>query len=462
MAGIPMTIGDANKNYISALDPSLDVREIDHNVYDIWREDAFSDILSMGDRKQTTSQPFYISWVNSALFYSGLVTSATNSGTATVTVVMDAAAQGLSRLGGIVYLDDNTSGIITAVSTNAGVDTITVKTDSGVLVIAGGNNLRFGGLLAGEKSIFGQNARFPYEKYSNKIEILRETSQITDIQQAGKLEAHVDGSPSFIVKDHIDKLKRLKASMNQEIFLGRLSTTSFADGTPTLVDPVTNGSGGGGGAVQRTRGLNEYVEVYGTQLEATGSGSAGAPVPNGTVVLADMDNIVDALIAARSTDSQLVMGGTKAKIAFDKLFKNLASSGVTSVRMNIAGRDLDMNVDRVSYGNIEFNFVKMGLLDHPMFSPSDAGKSVFFMPYDKRVPVYTSGDSDMANQLPFMGLRYQPNLGRYGNELISETYTGAFAPNPNGEVQEWKTNWLTKFGLDVKAPSLLVSMKVNA
>lgn len=462
MAGIQMSIGDVDKHYISALDPSLDVRDIDRNIYDIWREDAFTDILMVGDRKQPTTQPFFSSWVNSELFYRGKVTSVSNSGTANVTVVLDADAQGIAALGTIVYLKDNTSGIVTSVSTGGGIDTIIVTTDSGTLTIAANDMLSFGGTVVGEKSIAPDNARFDIEKYSNKIEIFSQTSEITDIQAVGKLEAHIDGQDSFIPKDHLDKLTKLKGAMNMEYILGRISTTSFSDGTPTLVDPKSNSNGGGKG-VQRMRGLNEYVEAYGTELEATGSGSSSAPVPNGTVVLADMENIVSALLSARAPRRQLAVQGTIPKIAFDKLFKNMGSSGVESVRMNVAGRDLDLNVDRVSFGNFEFNFTNMGLMDHPNVSNTGVGKSVYFMPYDLKVATYSNGSGmGSTNQKPAIGMRYQRSLSRYGNEVIAETYTGAFAPNPNGEVQEWKTIWTAKTALEIKAPTFLVSMKVTA
>lgn len=457
MAGISM--GIVNKNYISALDPSLDVREIDHNVYDIWREDAFTDLLQIGDRKQPTTQPFFVSWTNTELFYKAQATSATNSGTANVTVVLTAATQGLVRKGVIGYLKDGTSGIVTSVTTAAGVDTIILTTDNGTLTVAANDFISLGGVTVGERSIAPTNARFGYTKYSNKIQIFSETSEITDIQAAAKLEAEIDGQDSFIPKDHLDKLRLLKGSMNFEFLMSQISTTSFSDNAPVLVDPTSNASGGGG-AVQRMRGLYQYISTYGTALKAVGSGTSGSPVPDGQVVIADMDSVCDSLLASRAPSEQIVLNGSSVQRGFDKFFKNLGSAGVTSARIVIAGKELDMEVDKVNYGGFTFNFANMGIMNHPNVTSNIVGKSALFLPYDFKVPVYTAGRG--TEDMPALGCRYTPSGSIYGNELIGETYTGAQAPHPNGEVQEWKTIWTAKAALEFKSPSFGVSLQVNA
>jgi len=453
-----ISMGIINKNYVSALDPSLDVREIDHKVYDIWREDAFTDMLQIGDRKQPTSQPFFISWTNVELFYRGKVTSATNSGTATVTIVLDAGSAGIARKGAVGYLKDGTSGIVTSVSTTTGVDTITLKTDNGTLTVAANDYVNFGGVLVGENAISPTNARFGYNKYTNKVAAFTETSKITDIQKAGKLEAEIDGQDSFIVKDHLDKLRLFKGAMNFEFLMGQISTTSYADGTPTLVDPTSNGVDGGG-AMQRGRGLYQYINTYGTTLEAVGSGTGGATTPNGQVVTADMDTVCDALLANRSMGDQVVLMGSAVKRGFDKWGKNLASSGIESVRLVIGGKELDLEVDKFNYGGFTFNLATMGIMNHPNVSNTIVGKSALFLPNDYRVPVYSDGG---VQNMPALGMRYIPNGSLYGNEVIGETYTGAMAPHPSGDARNWQTTWHADAALEFKAPSFGVAMQVNA
>lgn len=455
-----VSMGIINKNYISALDPSLDVRAIDHQVYDIWREDSFTDIMSIGDRKEPVTQPFYVSFTNNQLFYRGQVNSVTSgSGSGTVVVVMKAAGSGLARKGVVCYFANGASGIVTALSTSASIDTLTIATDSENITVVGNDYVNFGGVLVGERSISPTNARYGYTKYSNKIGIFSEVCQISNVQAAGKLEAEVDGQDSVIFKDHLDKLRLLKGAMNMEFIMGRISSTSFSDSSPALVDP-TSDTFGGGGALQRGRGLYQYITTFGTALSAVGSGSSGSPVPNGTITLADFDTMSDALIAARAPKEQLVVSSSAVKRSIDKLVKQLNSSGITSVRLNVGGKELDAQVDKFSYSGFDYNFTTLGVLDHQNVTGTVVGKSLMSLPLDFKVPVYTEGKG--VSDKPAIGLRYIKSGSIHGNELIGETYTGALAPYPNGSVQEFRTIWTAMASLEFKAPSFGVSMQVTA
>lgn len=450
--------GVVDKYFISSLDPSLDKRAIDPIVYDMAQEDSFTDMLQIGDRKQPVTQNFFISWTNTKLFYQGQATSATNSGTTAVTVVLTLATSGIARLGTTAYLKDGTSGIVSSVSTASGIDTIIIKTDNGVLTVAANDFIGFGGIVAGERSIAPTNQGFGYTKYSNKVQIFKEVSEITDVQEAGKLEATIAGNDTFIFKDHIDKLKLMKGSMNFEFLMSNISTTNFQDASPALLDPNSSAAGGGKG-VQRSRGLYQYISTYGTDVSAIGSGTSSSPVPNGSVALADMDNVCDALIAARAPKKQIGLCGSSVKRGVDKLFKNLPSSGVNSVRMVVSGRELDLEVDQVTYGGFDFSFSPMGIMDHTLVSGTVVGKSLLFVPYDFKVPVYANGTT---SEQPAIGMRYYQNKMKFGNEIIGETYTGALAPIGQNEVSEWRTIWQATAALEFKSPSFGLALKVNA
>lgn len=142
--------------------------------------------------------------------------------------------------------------------------------------------------------------------------------------------------------------------------------------------------------------------------------------------------------------------GSKARRPWDVWLKNLGSSGVTSVRLNIDGRSVDMNVDHFSYGNFEFDFIHLPIFDHPELMPAavipEVVGSVYWVPKDK-VQVEGGGSQ------PRMQIRYFPKPmaggnASYSNGIITEWYTGALAPVPTSSTMVWHTDWITYQGLE--------------
>jgi hypothetical protein len=226
-----------------------------------------------------------------------------------------------------------------------------------------------------------------------------------------------------------------------------MSSTSFADTTPFLTDANTS-NGNGGGAVQTTRGIHKYIELYGNTIV---DGTAG------TFGKADLDNAVSTLIASRAPKEQLVFGSSASRAAIDTYYKNLGSAGVTSVRLVVDGKELDLNVDKVSYAGFQFNYMTMPIQDHPvMFSQTVINSSVYYLPYNLKVPVQ-GGGFDAA-----VAVRYIPSQTKYGNGMIDEIHTGALAWNgiPNGDFMNATTSWTTKQGLEVLGAQFMLRQQI--
>lgn len=433
------TIGNITKQYVSALDPLLDTREINKLVTDVYNDDMLTDILGWADRKMPTVQPFYSTYINSSLFNLVTVTSVTSgTGTTSVIVVLTAATSGQVKVQDEVKMTDNTVGIVYAVSTTSGIDTVTIKAVAGAnMTVTAADKLAIFSVAMGERADAPANERFGVTRYFNKYQIFPITSEITDVQNASTVEITVDGSNKYIVKDHYEKTIKLKGMINAAFIGGDMSVTSFSDSSPYLTDQNIVSGGGGSGNVQTTRGIDKYIELYGIS-------AAAASYSTSTVSLADVAAMLDFLTAARAPLDYLVTGGKAANRAYSNLFKNLGSSGVTSTRMVIDGREIDYTVDQVTYGGYNLNFSTMPILDHPaLFSQVIISKSMYWLPYNKQVKVLGGGYE------PAMRVRYVPNQTKFGNDLIGEVHGGALSPvNPNGFVQEWKTVWNTIQGLE--------------
>lgn len=449
--------GLINKTYVSALDPFLDTREINPLITDIYNESSLTDIAGIEGRRKPieTGQPFYSTYVNDALFFLVDTTggTVTGSGTATINFVATLATSGLVRKGDILLAPTGMKSLIVYnITTASSIDTIFVKSVTGDNVtLTAGQKLSVYSQAVGENSVTQSNLRFGVTRYFNKYQIFREQSKVTDVQKAATIETTINGQPYFIVKDHIEKKIKLKGDVNAAFIAGEMSATSFSDASPVLVDPVTSGTDGGGN-IQTTRGLNAYNTLYGTSITNASLG---------TYAKADLDAAVAALIAARAPKDQLVFGGSVARATVDTYLKNLGSSGVTSVRLNVDGKELDLEVDKLSYGGFNFNYMTMPMYNHPvMFSQTDIVKSLYYIPYNKKVEV-VGGGYDAA-----IGTRYIPSQTKYGNGMVDELHGGALAfngsPTYDGNIMKAECAWTTKQGFEVLGASFLLRQKVNA
>jgi hypothetical protein len=445
--------GILNKQYVSSLDSFLDTREINKLVTDVQNEDNLTDILQLASRKKpiATGQPFYNTYVNDKLFFLLDTTGGTVNGSGSVSVnfTCTAATSGLVRKDDIVLAP---TGVISCIVTNvisaSGIDTVYVKSVSGAnITLTAGQKLSVYSVAVGENSVSQSNLRFGLTRYFNKYQIFREISIVTDVQTAATIETTFNGQPYFAVKDHLEKQIKLKGDINAAFIAGDMSSTSFADTTPFLTDANTS-NGNGGGAVQTTRGIHKYIELYGNTIVDGTPGAFGK---------SDLDNAVSTLIASRAPKEQLVFGSSASRAAIDTYYKNLGSAGVTSVRLVVDGKELDLNVDKVSYAGFQFNYMTMPIQDHPvLFSQTVINSSVYYLPYNLKVPVQ-GGGFDAA-----VAVRYIPSQTKYGNGMIDEIHTGALAWNgiPNGDFMNATTSWTTKQGLEVLGAQFMLRQQI--
>ena len=214
-------------------------------------------------------------------------------------------------------------------------------------------------------------------------------------------------------------------------------STSFTDATVFQADPNTDGNGNGGGNYQTTRGLDSYIQNYGI---------TPAVASANTVALTDVDSVLDALTANRAPKKYTVLGSSATIRSYDKLWKNLGSSGVTSARLMVNDKTIDFGVQQVMYGGYELNYALLPILDQPtMFASTNIVKNAYFIPLDKMVKIQGGGNE------PAIRVRYVPAQTKFTtNELFSEYHSGGENPiNPNGSAANWTVGWKSIQGLEV-------------
>ena len=438
-----VTQGAVTKSFISAID-FLDQREIDPKIYNQSNDVNLVDIMKLVNRRKPTKMHNYHNFVNNDINENGTISAVTSTGLAQIQFTINVADTYPRRGDAIMTSNANNAGkqgYISATPTyGSGTALLTVRSVGGnavPLFATVGDRVAFSSNAYAEKSDTPVNRRYGLTKYFNQTQIFREADDITDVQKVARIEVEVNGDYGILPYQHIMKAVKLKADISAQFIGGVMSTTSFSDVNPFLADSVS------GLPVQFTGGLDWYTRTYGINDASTVLGTFG---------WTEMDDIVDNWIANKAPQAQMGFMASSPKGYLDRFFKNLNSSGVTSIRMEIDGRSIDFMVDHISYRGYEIDFIHLPILNHPeIFSstltPSISG-SIFFVPKDNVETV----DGGRA---PRLQIRYTPSpfMGTGGSSdgVMKEWRTGALAENPTSSVAVLHTDWYTEQGLEALA-----------
>jgi hypothetical protein len=441
---MPVTQGTMIKSFVSAID-FLDQRDIDPNIYDQSRDKAFTDIMKMVNRYKPATMFNYHNFVNNDVYEVGTISSVSTTGLAQITFTINTAST-FPRVGDLI-MTSNTNNVgkqarIQTVSFGSGTATLTVRSvggNSAAFFATVGDSVAFSSNAFAEKSDAPTNRRYGLTKYYNLIQIFREVDEVSDIQKVAKIEVNVGGDYHILPYQTVQKYIKLQGDISVQMLAGVQSSTLFNDSNPFLADPSS------GLPIQTTGGLDWYVTTYGISDQAAVLGTFG---------FTELDEIIDNFIANKAPTDQMVFMGSKAYRVISKFLKNLASSGVTSVRLMIDGKTLDFEVEHLSYGGYEFDFVHVPIFDHPqLFSTSlraDVNGSLYFVPKDQVDTVDNGRQPRMQirhTPTPFMGNA----ANKSANGIITEWRTGALAEIPTSSTMQLHTDWETGQGLECLA-----------
>ena len=456
-----VTTGTVNKPYISAVS-FLDKREIYRQIIDQYQDDEWLDFLTDAQQNkifapgnEQSSVPVYHSFQNDPLYVLLDTTGATvtlsgaSNNIATVTG-LGSSAQNLLVAGMLLYLP---GGQVLRVQTVPSASSFTARTVDGSTMAGSPSNTFTAGM---KLSVFsnaqeeGSNGvdplRWSLSSISNRIQIFSNSIKLTDVQVMSGVEVEVNGQAYILPYEAIRGMQRHRGDISLAFWLGKISDTLFSDSSPLL-------AGANGNGVQTTRGMDQYITTYGIQ------DTVATP---GTFVLADIKDINTQLTAQRAPMEYIVAGAQEVVSTYSDFFKNLNSSGVESVRIQVNGRELDMEVEKFKYGGRTFNLKSLNVLSNDQVinyigtgsSKITPAKSAYYLPMGT-TPVQGQG------QVPYFRYRYmKPMAGIAGasqNRTITdqtvEIVTGGLAPIPTSNEKAMRIEWTSNMGLEVFNPN---------
>jgi len=476
-SGVPFGFGNqgqTDKPYVSGSNSNLivstsllDQRDIYKQLVDTQDDAEWLDFLWMAGKKEATSMPIYYNMYNDKLYNLIDTTGATiaGSGTSQVTITFPATGAGYASFNFLLVNDlikfpDNgitASGAIGKVSsknttTRVVVIDAVVSGATGFMTAVAGNKLSCFSNAQPEGSNAPEQRRWLVNKLQNQTQIFRNTLKITDVQNMSKIELEFNGKPYILPYENIQALQKHRGDVSLALWLGQASTDTFQGVPFTQYNQAY--------ATQTTRGMDSYISSYGIN---------GQVATAGTFTLQDLSQMEAQLISARSPFEYMIAGSNAAIATISDFLKNLPSSGVVpaggsqangvySGRLQVDGREIDLEAEKFKHGGFTFNLKAFKVLsnqDVMGYTNSTVTKSAYFMPMGK---VKTVGGG-MADYFRY---RYQPQpTPGLGSSETAEIMTGALAPTPTNQEMSLTTTWTSNIGLEVFAPNRFAKYIVN-
>src|SRR5690606_32002069 len=439
----------------------LDKREIYRSLIDLNQDDEWVDFLKMAGKEQvfnptgqSTGAPVYHIFYDSPLYVLIDTTGATITGSdsKTITVTgLPVGSQNVLVVGTLLKFPDGKVGRVQTVPTAAGFTATSV--DGTKLTLTAGNKLSAFSNAQEEGSNGPDPMRWDMTSLANRIQIFRNSIQITDVQNMQVIELEIDGKPHILPYEMIKGQQRHRGDISLAFWMGQISETLFSDSNPAL-------SGANGYGVQTTRGMDQYIDQYGIVDTVTTAGG---------VTLADITDQEAQLVAARAPREYMVVGSHGVIAAYSDFLKGLNSSGaLNSVRMNVNGREVDLMVERFTHGGFTFNLRMLNVLSNTSVinyaaagtARLDIAKSAYFLPLGK-VPTLKVGGMTDYFRYRYMVPQAAPNgANSKTNGQTTEVMTGGLAPVPTSTQQVLNVTWTSNMGLEIVKPQVFMKSKV--
>lgn len=456
-----MTTGQINKPWASAI-PLVDNREIYKSLIDLNQDDQWLDFLD-GAGKNTlfspqdsqSTQPVYHTFYDEPVYELIDTTGATvtGSGTTTVTVTGLTSANQSKLVPGVLLRFPN--GFVGRVQTVANASSFTcTAVDGNNLTLTAGMKISAFSNAQEEGSDGPDPMKWGMSSLSNRIQIFRNSVEITDVQNMSAIELEIAGQNMLLPYLMIKGMQRHRGDQALAFWMGRVSTTLFSDASPTL-------TGAGGKGVQTTRGMDQYVTTYGKTDQVANTG---------VITLADINDAEALLVAARAPKEFMIVGSQSVVNPYSDFLKGLPSSGaMSSAQMSVNGRTVDLEVETFSHGGFKFHLRQLNVLSNESVinyigtgaAKIDIARSAYFLPLGK-VPTLKGG-----GMVDYFRYRYmKPQAGPNGansktNGRTLEVMTGGLAPIPTSDKLVLKTTWTTNAGLEITAPQKFLKQVVH-
>jgi hypothetical protein len=411
--------GNIDRTFLSTVSftNTLEQREILKDVLDIYDEEAsMLDVMDWTGKAKASAQTEYFTVQNNFLYATSTVKTLTSAGSAgaSASIVFTGATSVKPVIGELVLFPNGIVGYVSAA--DAATDfTLTVKpVNSGDIIpaVAVAQKLPFFSNAYAEGTGSNQMRKSDLIKRSNKLQIFKTKTSITDIAYGSKIEVEFKGKPYYFLKQQHDAYLKHRMDILYSILFGRESAG--------LTDA-------NGNAINTTRGLRDTIVNAG--------GITSNVATTGTVALADLAALSRLMDANRCPSEYLLWAGADFDNGFDTTIT--AATQFVNGAINYASfggkKDvaIALGVNSISAYGRTFHKKRLNALSHPQVT--SIGGATTFSKESYLVPAGKIKVEQGGGQVDRMQIRYL-EMADGINSRFREKMLGGLAPTPTSDT----------------------------
>jgi len=412
--------GNIDRTFLSTVSftNTLEQREILKDVLDIYDEEAsMLDVLDWTGRSKASAQTEYFTVQNNFLYAMATVkTPGTSAGAAGASVDITCVGSTSVKpvVGELILFSNGVVGYVSAIS-SATDFVLTVKpvnSADAIPAAATGAKLSFFSNAYAEGTGSNQMRKSDLVKRSNKLQIFKTKTSITDIAYGSKIEVEFKGKPYYFLKQQHDAYLKHRMDILYAVLFGRESAG--------LTDAAGN-------AINTTRGLRDTIVNAG--------GISSSVATGGTIATSDLAALSRLMDANRCPSEYLLWAGADFDNSFDTQIS--ASTQFVNGAINYGSfggsKDVAINLGINSfyaYGRT-LHKKRLNALSHPQVTSTSTNvnytKEAYLVPAGK-IKVEQGG-----GQVDRMMVRYL-EMPEGLNSRFREKMLGGLAPTPTSDT----------------------------
>ena len=412
--------GNIDRSFLSTVSftNTLEQREILKDVLDIYDEEAsMLDIMDWTGKAKATAQTEYFTVQNNFLYATATVkTPGTSAGAAgaSVDITIVGATSVKPVVGELILFANGVVGYVSAASgaTDSVLTIKPVNSADAIPAAATGAKLSFFSNAYAEGTGSNQMRKSDLIKRSNKLQIFKTKTSVTDIAYGSKIEVEFKGKPYYFLKQQHDAYLKHRMDILYSILFGRESAG--------LTDAAGN-------AINTTRGLRDTI------INAGGITSNVASA--GTVTLADLSALSRLMDANRCPSEYQLWAGADFDNGFDttitaatQFINGAINYGAFGGKKEVA---IALGVQSIAAYGRTFHKKRLNALSHPQVTSTatnvNYAKEAYLVPAGK-VKVEQGG-----GQVDRMMIRYL-EMADGVNSRFREKMLGGLAPTPTSDT----------------------------
>ena len=440
-----------NENYVSALTATsgaLHKRDVSEELVKRYGDQGITGLLELMGAKAPTTQTTFEHYEeaflhNDVIFRFDSGVSAAGTATEDITVQSSSLHDSKSslRVGDILLLSDNTQIYVQATSSQTAF-TVFPLTSSGYNSAIGSStdvNAVIIGNAFPEGSAQPEGLTPRIHEYSNKVQILKESFEVTGSEATNVVYVKVDNEEMgsgylWYLKGEADTFKRFQDYAEIQMILGNTISNTALTGTSSTFD----GTSYSNSTLRQSEGLLSFIENKGQSMDL---GSA-------SITMSDFDAIVKSLDKFRGAKENALYSGINLSLDIDDLLAAQGAYAAGGANYGTFQNDKDMalNLGFNSFmrGGYTFHKKTYDLFNHPKLLGATGQK---YNGYGMVIPMDTQKDARSGEMIPSLRIRYKAANG-YSRDMEHWLTGSAVLQNKTNTEDVLKSHYRCERGFE--------------